>query len=257
VVRLVCLLCFTFRASDLCHIYLDVDRYLTEACEFSHTAVVGRVKVMKHKSTLFLEELDVTERAGFNDKPVGKVILKQTFAGASSVSANTVTESLHKTHYTVSVYGISGFPDCIGTTIGFHVAVDPTNTGKITETEIAVKAVCKQVLTKYSNTAFPLRFIIQTSQLVKREWLDSLILPFKWEIHTVSSTSDKDDADVKIYFCRYTNCSNVQSTARLCSGCHMAAYCNSTCQKNDWNNHKLPCKARNGWAKADKLTTSN
>ncbi|KAF9226289.1 SET domain-containing protein [Gyrodon lividus] len=49
-----------------------------------------------------------------------------------------------------------------------------------------------------------------------------------------------------------SSCAKVASTAPLmrCSGCTAVWYCNSSCQKADWNLHKRECNALQKWAKA-------
>ncbi|KAG2003384.1 hypothetical protein CC2G_003991 [Coprinopsis cinerea AmutBmut pab1-1] len=53
---------------------------------------------------------------------------------------------------------------------------------------------------------------------------------------------------VSLYRCSW--CGNPSAALQKCSGCQKARYCDSTCQKSHWPDHKKPCKAAVAQARA-------
>jgi hypothetical protein len=59
---------------------------------------------------------------------------------------------------------------------------------------------------------------------------------------------DEDDDDELLHYCGEETCARRitgDMIAGLCAGCNLVYYCNSDCQKLDWNSgHKLVCNSQ-------------
>ena len=59
---------------------------------------------------------------------------------------------------------------------------------------------------------------------------------------------DEEDEEEELHYCGEETCGHMitdDMIAGLCAGCNLVYYCNSDCQKKDWNSgHKLVCNPK-------------
>lgn len=61
-------------------------------------------------------------------------------------------------------------------------------------------------------------------------------------IHIKRESSTQHFVHENILPCNYVNCRLVSASAQMCSGCKVARYCNTTCQKLDFQRHRDICR---------------
>ena len=76
--------------------------------------------------------------------------------------------------------------------------------------------------------------------------LDAMIVTslcsYKWFGMERNKTRKSFDANLKT---KCSWCNIIRDNMKKCSRCRRIYYCNTTCQRNDWKNHKIECEPIN------------
>ncbi|KAJ7638196.1 hypothetical protein FB45DRAFT_1054556 [Roridomyces roridus] len=80
------------------------------------------------------------------------------------------------------------------------------------------------------------------------EWLQKLNMSHKYvidsEMNGLKFGAKRDCGEVLLHAC--TCCGKRSAVLKRCAGCQRARYCNDTCQRSDWKNHRQICRASRG-----------